>query len=119
MKNWIILSIFIYINKLNNKTIIKDFIDFGSHYLVNLQKAYNPDDRGIPANVAIALAITAYSRIDMSEFKNRDDINIFYSDTDSLFTDVSLPNEVINNKELGLYKLEREYLLLYFYTILF
>ena len=102
-----------------NRTRIKDFVNLDTHYLVTTKPTVRPEDRGTPANVAIALSITAYSRIIMSQFKNRTDITLFYSDTDSLFIDKYLPDEVVSDKELGLYKLEGEYLLLYFYTILF
>ena len=56
-------------------------------------------------NIAIASAVTSYARVYMSKFKNRKDINLFYSDTDSLFTDSELPEEVIGNN-IGQFKLE-------------
>lgn len=65
----------------------------------------------VQTNIAVGLAITAYSRIIMSQFKNHPSFNLFYSDTDSLFIDQYLPNSFVDNKKLGLYKLEAEYLL--------
>ena len=47
----------------------------------------------------------------MSQFKNNPDYTVFYSDTDSLIVDKYLPEDVVDNKKLGLYKLEDEYLL--------
>ena len=57
----------------------------------------------VKSNVAIASAVTSYARIHMSKFKNRDDYELFYSDTDSIMIDRSLPEELIG-KELGLMK---------------
>lgn len=57
-------------------------------------------------NVAIASAITAYARIHMSQFKNNPQFNLFYSDTDSIYIDKPLENNLVSNTELGLMKLE-------------
>jgi DNA polymerase type B, organellar and viral len=57
-------------------------------------------------NIAIASAITAYARIHMSQFKNNDNFNLYYSDTDSIYTDKALPEFLVNNKILGMMKLE-------------
>nr|YP_010130263.1 DNA polymerase [Clavaria fumosa]QPZ51165.1 DNA polymerase [Clavaria fumosa] len=62
----------------------------------------------IKSNVAIARAITAYARIHMINLKfllNSLGINIYYSDTDSLFTDKPIPQHLIG-KDLGLLKEE-------------
>jgi hypothetical protein len=56
--------------------------------------------------VATAAAITAYSRIHMSQFKNNPNINLYYSDTDSIYTDSDLDKSLIDNKILGKLKLE-------------
>lgn len=88
---------------------ILDVVDLGSQQLVTIKKQIDQDSRGLPANVAIALAVTAYARVVMSEFKNRDNMTLFYSDTDSLIVDSYLPDELVDNKKLGLYKLEAEY----------
>ena len=60
-------------------------------------------------NVGIAAAITALARIYMSKFKNNPLIKLFYTDTDSIFTDKSpeqmntIFNDIIGNK-LGQYQ---------------
>ena len=41
----------------------------------------------IKSNVAIASAITAYARIEMMKYKTLPDINVYYTDTDSIFVD--------------------------------
>ena len=46
-------------------------------------------------NIAIASAITAYARIHMSQFKNRDDFILYYSDTDSIYIDRPLPDYLV------------------------
>jgi DNA polymerase type B, organellar and viral len=59
-------------------------------------------------NVAVASAITAYSRIHMENLKKFcmvNNIKIFYFDTDSIFTDKPLPDFMVG-KELGQLKLE-------------
>ena len=58
------------------------------------------------SNVAIASFVTAYARIHMSHFFNVKGLTIFYSDTDSLFTDQPLPESLIDSKKMGLMKLE-------------
>src|ERR1700742_2577751 len=55
-------------------------------------------------NVSIAAAITAYGRIVMSYYKNRDDFNLFYSDTDCIDIDKPLDSYLVG-KEIGKMKL--------------
>jgi len=57
-------------------------------------------------NIVIASAITAYARIHMSQFKNNPDFNLYYSDTDSIYINKPLSEELISSTELGLMKLE-------------
>jgi hypothetical protein len=57
-------------------------------------------------NVSIAAAITGYARIHMSQFKNNPNFNLFYSDTDSVYIDKPLPDELVSSKVLGKMKLE-------------
>ncbi|EFQ24845.1 DNA polymerase (mitochondrion) [Colletotrichum graminicola M1.001] len=68
-------------------------------------KEGNPKD----VSVAISSAITAYARIYISKIKL--DIlkkggNLYYSDTDSIITDIPLDNSIVDNKEIGKLKLE-------------
>ena len=105
-----------FIEKDEYKTMVKDGIldesetnieDFDTHWLVSKP---NKTEFGMQGNVSIAVAISSYSRILMSEVKNRDDINIYYTDTDSIFTDSTLPSELVDPKKLGMWKLEDEYI---------
>jgi hypothetical protein len=61
--------------------------------------------RPLNISVSIAAAITAYSRIHMSQFKNNPDFKLYYSDTDSIDIDKPL-NEKFIGKYLGQMKLE-------------
>ena len=45
----------------------------------------------------------------MSRFLNRSGYDVFYTDTDSLFTNKPLSPEIIDDKKLGLMKLESQY----------
>lgn len=62
--------------------------------------------RNVKSNVGIASAVTSYARIEMMELKMlllKLGIKIFYTDTDSIFTDKEIPDYLIG-KELGLLK---------------
>jgi len=56
--------------------------------------------------------VTAYARVLMSEFKNNSTLKLFYSDTDSIYTELnpSKLNKIISNivdsKTIGKLKLE-------------
>lgn len=54
----------------------------------------------VKSNVAIASAITSYARIEMMKYKSLPDIDIYYSDTDSIFVNKNLPENMVG-KELG------------------
>jgi hypothetical protein len=53
----------------------------------------------------IAIAVAAYARMYMAEFKIKYKDNLYYSDTDSLILDCELPQEYVGNA-LGQFKLE-------------
>jgi DNA polymerase elongation subunit (family B) len=56
--------------------------------------------------LSVAASITAYSRIHMSQFKNNPDINLYYTDTDSIYTDSDIDESFISNTILGKLKVE-------------
>ena len=59
--------------------------------------------------IVISTAITAYSRIHISQVKMKVIAiggNLYYSDTDSIVTDICLSDSIISNNELGKLKLE-------------
>ena len=74
---------------------LDSFIDFnnGRHLAVFSvdREAISRHNRGHYSNVSvcIASAITAYSRIIMSKFKNHPDFDLYYFDTDSIVVNIS------------------------------
>jgi hypothetical protein len=59
--------------------------------------------RKVKSNVAIAAAVTSYARIEMVELKMlliKLGIKLYYTDTDSIFTDKEIPDYLIG-KDLG------------------
>lgn len=83
---------------------IIDRIEIGDYWIIFYSCENTSDDRNV--SVAISAAITAYSRIHMSQFKNNPEINLYYTDTDSIYTDSDINKYLINSKILGLLKLE-------------
>lgn len=62
--------------------------------------------RVVKSNVAIAAAVTSYARIEMIKYKillNKLNLNLYYTDTDSMFIDGKLPEQFIGDS-LGLMK---------------
>jgi len=73
---------------------------------IELESNYTQFYAEVKSNVAIAASITSYARIHMIKLKTlcqHNGINIYYSDTDSIFTDKPLPDNLIGNN-LGLMK---------------
>ncbi len=83
----------------NNKSIIS----LNKNIETDENKLY--DDSNYNISIAIASAITALSRVYMSRFKNNNDFNLFYFDTDSIYIDKKLKNKYVG-KDLGQLKLE-------------
>lgn len=96
--------------------------EYDPKYLLDTKKLVNntlyfyPDDRNrdlttvckqedLLISLPLAMFTTAYARIFMSKFKMEYQNNLYYSDTDSLYLDCSLPDEYIG-PELGKFKLE-------------
>lgn len=101
-----------YEEKFNDSII--DITDLDDNYLVELKNPKVALDTELDnaseihnINVAIASAITAYSRIHMSIFKNNPNFNLYYSDTDSAYIDKELDQSLVSNSEIGKMKLER------------
>jgi hypothetical protein len=56
-------------------------------------------------SVPVSAAVTSYARIHKSQFKTMKDINLYYTDTDSIDINKPLPSKYIGT-ELGKMKLE-------------
>jgi DNA polymerase type B, organellar and viral len=100
-----------YINKYEDNII--DIIDLGCSKLIFTNSLINEINTALDngsenhnINIAIASAITSYARIHMTQFKNNPDYKVFYTDTDSIYTNKPLPDNLVSNKELGKLKLE-------------
>jgi len=59
-------------------------------------------------SIAISSAITAYSRVFMSQFKNNPKYNLYYMDTDSAWIDSEMKTNMIGI-DLGQFKLENRF----------
>jgi hypothetical protein len=101
----------------DNYKLIRYSKDINTYYLDKLNLDYNKVFKEIKENdkdfedvsVAISSAVTSYARIFMSKIKL--DIlkrggEIYYSDTDSIVTNIPLPNELIDDNQIGKFKLE-------------
>ena len=85
---------------------ILDTIDLeNGKELIKYRNSNNLINLNLNISTGIASAITSYSRIYMSQFKNNDDYNLYYTDTDSIFIDKPL-NDNFTGNDLGQMKLE-------------
>ena len=109
-------------NFANINVIHKDyFADFENKYLDNILRRkelgdyilviykntidLEDDNKSHNVSISIAAAITAYARIHMSQFKNNPKINLYYTDTDSIYTDSNLDENLISENKLGFLKI--------------
>ena len=98
--------------EIHNEEIV-DFMELDEKVLVQY-KSENKDQQTElygtlethNVSIAIASAITAYARVHMSQFKNNPDFHLYYTDTDSIYIDKPLSEELISDKILGKMKLE-------------
>jgi hypothetical protein len=93
---------------IDNKTIdILDIIDLDNKIMIQYKSSENINSDGDHnINIAIASAITSYSRIHMSQFKNHPNYKLFYTDTDSIYINKPLDDSYVSSNELGKLKLE-------------
>ena len=90
--------------ELSQEHTINDFIDLDESGLFVSYEDPKLKGRRANVNVAVASAVTAYARVYMSKFKNQD-YRVYYSDTDSLYVDERLSEDLIGDK-IGQFKLE-------------
>ena len=93
----------------NKDIIIQDIIDLGNgKELLNfIQKSHYIENDLLNPNISIAIAsaVVAYGRIKINALKHLSNIQVYYSDTDSIITNKPLPDKLIG-KKLGQLKLE-------------
>jgi len=81
---------------------IIDKIKLDDYWLVIFKIPIQIEDIGTHnVSISIAASITAYARIHMSQFKNNPEINLYYTDTDSVYTDSNINDSFIDEKILG------------------
>lgn len=101
-----------YIKLNNDKRIsIKDVLKLDEDVELISYTNYKEDEEHSTfdnISVSIASSITSYARIKMAEIKIKYSNNIYYSDTDSIDLDITLPDKYISNK-LGDFKFEHEF----------
>lgn len=84
------LNIFLIYNNVDFNLIKETNAELNINLLVQPRKL-------VKSNVAIASAITAYARIEMMKYKTIPGIKIYYTDTDSIFTNKELPNWMVGD----------------------
>jgi hypothetical protein len=99
-------------NELEDLTSNLDIISFlqlknNKMFITYKNSNENEEDNynSLNINVSIAAAVTAYGRIHMSQFKNSNKFELYYSDTDSMDISEPLDNSMVGNC-LGKMKLE-------------
>lgn len=83
--------------KLIQKFEVEDYIDFNDSENSTLFVNYiDPSllHKESKVSISIASAVTSYARVYMSNFK-KDGFNLYYTDTDSIYIDDTLPAEMI------------------------
>ena len=87
---------------------ILDCQDLGDYKMVSYRnnEVEISEDSTHNVSIGIASAITAYARVEMSILKNNPNFNLYYSDTDSAYTDRPLPEDMVSSTILGKLKLE-------------
>lgn len=95
----------------NPNITVNDVIDlgYGKELIRFVKNRSNLDLENDSPNISIAIAsaIVAYGRIKINQLKYLNGIVVYYSDTDSLITNKSLPDNLIGNK-LGQLKIEQK-----------
>ena len=108
LKNFITkhtVSSIIKINEDILTILISSNLDYDLINSLNIEMDLNLTSsfKKVKSNVGIAAAVTAYARMEMIKYKTIPGINVFYTDTDSIFTDKPLPLHMIGD-DLGLMK---------------
>ena len=94
-----------FLNKIKFENIESE-IKLGNKILISYSNSDKFSDSSLNVNIAIGIATSSYARIHMSKFKNNPKYNLYYTDTDSIYTDQPLPSHLLNDRKLGCMKLE-------------
>ena len=98
------------LNEMIDKYDVTDSICLSDNKLLisysNPEKSLTENFSFSNISVSIASAISAYARIHMSQFKNSNKYDLFYSDTDSVYLNEPLDSSLVG-QEIGQMKLEQ------------
>lgn len=89
----------------NDQIEIQNYIDLNDSLFVNYIDNSDLNNES-KSSISIASALTAYARQHMYKIMEQNIDNIYYSDTDSVYLDRPLPDNLVDSKELGKFKLE-------------
>lgn len=101
-----------------DKSQIEDVIELDNKLLIQyLPKNYNSysyqENLELDISLSVAASVTAYSRIIMSKYKNKNNYNLHYTDTDSLYISfksdsekLKFEQEFVDPLKLGYLKIE-------------
>jgi hypothetical protein len=97
----------IYINENLTTLVCENIIhdDILEEFNLTLETNIPAMSSNVLTNVAIAAAITSKAQMIMMDYKNNPDFDVYYTDTDSIFTDKPLPEHLVGD-ELGQMKNE-------------
>jgi hypothetical protein len=115
VRNYAIIS---YVNRISEEVTRSFDVDFPKAVLTGLQSNELGEHTFRDVSIAIASAVTAYARVEMSKVKLdilKNGGSIYYTDTDSIVADVELPETKVGTT-LGAFKLEHVADLAYFIT---
>lgn len=96
-------------DKIKTKFIVKDFMELDPEtYFVEYQDP-KLQKKEWKVSLGIASAVTSYGRVEMSTYKKDKNLNLLYTDTDSVFLTEELPEDKVSSTEIGKMKLENVY----------
>lgn len=89
----------IHINENVSVLICENIIhdDVLDEFNMGLETNIRSEESRTLTNVAIAAAITARAQMIMMDYKNNPDFDVYYTDTDSIFTDKPLPSQLVGD----------------------
>ena len=76
-----------------SKDINKFYPDIFGIYDYNMFRLKTDNNKDLETSLPVAMAVTAYARIFMSQFINNEYYDVIYSDTDSIVTTKKLPQD--------------------------
>jgi len=80
-----------------NNNLIKHLNNNNFNVKNHVKLSYNNLNKIVKSNVVISAAFTAYARIEMIRYKNLEGYIIYYTETDSIFTNKPLPSHLVGD----------------------